>query len=305
MPTYAGYGLTIESDIELSAFPPVSGRPDIVVDVVVREGHVQRVAGEEAREIGYTFAAPDRYYIAHEAAGCIEIAEGQRITLDLVPEAPRGIVQTLVANLAFGVLLHQRRVLTLHASAVSIGGQVVAFIGDKGWGKSTMASALYRRGHDIVTDDVLGIDAAAEGPVRARAGVPQLKLWPDAVANTLGEDPDRLERIYDQTEKRVRRVEAQRLAQQPLARIYVLGGEEHLDFHPLPPQQAFLHCMQHAYTKRILRQTESAAWHLRQVSRLANDEIVWALRRPQDLELVPEIARRVEGQIIGAPASSA
>jgi len=301
MPTYTGYGLTIQSDIELTAFPPASGRPDVVVE----RGAVERVAGEELREIGHTYAAPDRYYIAHEAAGCIEIAEGRRITLDLLPDAPEDIVQTLIANLACGVLLHQRRVLTLHASAVAIGGQVVAFIGDKGWGKSTMASALYRRGHDVVTDDVLGIDGAAKGSPRARPGVPQLKLWPDAVATTLDEDPDRLERIYDRTEKRVRCVEAQCFSQQPLARIYVLGGGEQLDVHPLPPQQAFLHCMQHAYTKRILRQTESAEWHLQQVSRLANDEIVWALRRPQDLGLVREIARHIEAQIVGKPESSA
>jgi hypothetical protein len=294
MPTYSGYGLTIQSDIALSAFPPGEGRPD----VLVTSGTVKRHPGEEPREIGYTYAGPDRYYLAHDTVGCIEVAGGRYITLDLLPDAPEDVVQTLVANLACGVLLHQRQVITLHASAVAVEGQVVAFIGDKGWGKSTMASALYRRGHRVITDDVLGIDVTPQGPALARPGVPQLKLWPDSVSGVLGEPPKELERVHEQSEKRVRSFSPPTSPlPKPLASIYVLGGGREVRIENLSPRAAFRYLLPHAYTRRILQDTRASDWHLKQLTQLLSHVSVSRLLRPQDLSLLPEVADRIEGEI--------
>jgi len=300
MPTYTGYGLTIESDIALSAFPPGDGRPDVLVTF----GTVERLPGEEPRDIGYTYAGPDRYYLAHDAVGCIEVANGRCITLDLLPDAPEDVVQTLVANLACGVLLHQRQVLTLHASAVAIEGQVVAFVGDKGWGKSTMASALYRRGHKVITDDVLGIDVTPQGPVLARPGVPQLKLWPDSVSGILGERPTELERVHERSEKRVRTFHpATPPVAQPLASIYVLEGGQELTIEKLVPQLAFQYLLPHAYTRRILQETRASDWHLKQLTQLLSHVSVSRLLRPQDLKLLPKVADCIEREIPVLPSS--
>ena len=47
--------------------------------------------------------------------------------------------------------------LTLHASAVGIDGRIVAFVGESGVGKSTLAWALVKAGADPVSDDLLPI----------------------------------------------------------------------------------------------------------------------------------------------------
>ena len=36
-------------------------------------------------------------------------------------------------------------------------GGLVSFLGEAGWGKSTMSAALHRRGHDVVTDDITAV----------------------------------------------------------------------------------------------------------------------------------------------------
>ena len=294
--TYKAYGLTIASEIELPELTPAEGTPD----VIVREGSVERVEDEEEKKFGCSHASPGRYYVVHQTIGSLEVRDGTLITLDLFDDAPEGVVRTLIINLSLGIALHQRRVLTMHASAVAIEGQVAAFIGDKGWGKSTMASALFRRGHEVITDDVLGIDVSEMERPYARPGFPQLKLWPDAVEGSLGEDPDSMERIYEQSDKRVRRLDAPTsLEAKPLADIYVLGGSDELRIEPLSSQQAFLHLMQHAYTKRILQKTGGAAWHLDQVTRVVNQVSVWTLCRPNDLSLLPEIARQIESGVAG------
>ncbi len=60
--------------------------------------------------------------------------------------------------------------LTLHASAVSVAGRAVAFVGPKHAGKSTLALALVRKGARLLTDDTLVVRLQSRrqrGPRRA------------------------------------------------------------------------------------------------------------------------------------------
>jgi hypothetical protein len=57
----------------------------------------------------------------------------------------------------------------LHASAVEMAGQAVAFLGGSGVGKTTLAARIVARGARLLTDDVLAVDMA-DGAVRAHRG---------------------------------------------------------------------------------------------------------------------------------------
>jgi hypothetical protein len=85
------------------------------------------------------------------------------------------------------MVVHHEGGVVLHASAVSIGAKVVAFLGPKHVGKSTLAMALVRRGARLVTDDTLVV--RLEGAVALAApGVQRVRLWPDS-ARAVGADP--------------------------------------------------------------------------------------------------------------------
>lgn len=89
---------------------------------------------------------------------------------------------TLEAYLFGGVLsfaLLRKGLEQLHAAAVVIHGSAVAFMGDPGLGKSTLASALVKRGYPLLTDDLLVIQVK-EPDVFARPGLPRLKLFADS-----------------------------------------------------------------------------------------------------------------------------
>jgi hypothetical protein len=89
--------------------------------------------------------------------------------------------------LSRGVLprvLHLRGTTCLHASAVLLAGEVVAFCGASGTGKSTIAAALATRGCALVTDDVLPLPMNSSG-ILAGSGLPEIRLYP-AAANRLG-----------------------------------------------------------------------------------------------------------------------
>ena len=194
------------------------------------------------------------------------------------------------------VLLQQRGFLILHASAVVLPDGAVAFLGDKGWGKSTMAAALQLRGYPLLTDDVLALKLDGDARPLALPAFPQLKLWPSAV-KALGGDPESLPRIVPQLNKRVRRLTEDFSPEPlPLNKIYLLGKGNSLALDPLPSGQVLGQLFRHSYSgrfgKHLLHQGE--AFHFRQCMKLAQQVPIYQLLRPSELSLLPEIAQYVE-----------
>src|SRR5258708_39789946 len=81
-----------------------------------------------------------------------------------------------------GAIFHQRGLLPLHANAIEVGGQAVAFVGPSGAGKSTLAAYFRDRGYRVLCDDVWVVSFGSDGEPLAWPGVPRVKLWGDALA---------------------------------------------------------------------------------------------------------------------------
>jgi hypothetical protein len=132
---------------------------------------------------------------------------------------------TYLLGPVLGLLLRLRGVTCLHASAVSIGGGVVAFVGPEGAGKSTTAAALAQQGCAIVSDDVVAL-TESEGSFSVYPAYPYLCLWPESVESIYG-SADALPRFSGNYEKRCLSLEKQKLKFEsrvlPLTAIYVLG----------------------------------------------------------------------------------
>lgn len=70
---------------------------------------------------------------------------------------------TFLLGPVLGLALRQRGVIALHASAVVVDGSAWGFVGEGGTGKSTLATAMARAGHPVVTDDLLALRKDAAG----------------------------------------------------------------------------------------------------------------------------------------------
>jgi hypothetical protein len=73
----------------------------------------------------------------------------------------------------------------LHATACVRGGSAIAFMGESGRGKSTLAAAFLRGGFDLLTDDQLVLTRSGDR-YTAHPGPPQLKLFPEIARDVLG-----------------------------------------------------------------------------------------------------------------------
>jgi hypothetical protein len=148
------------------------------------------------------------------------VSDGSEIVVAPAPGALLSDVRSYLIGSVFVVLCQQRGLLPLHASAVLARDGVVAFVGDSGQGKSTLAAHLGQRGFHVVADDICLIDPGKPGPVQVTPTAPWLKLWRNSL-ESLGARAEGLIRVFSDDDKyRLPNTEA--LQEAPLRKLIFL-----------------------------------------------------------------------------------
>lgn len=105
--------------------------------------------------------------------------DGHRIWGHALPGGSLERLQTYLMGQVVSMAMVKQGIEPLHATAVVIDGQAVAFLGDSGFGKSTLGAAFVKAGFTILTDDLLVIERK-ERQFMAHPGPARLKLMPES-----------------------------------------------------------------------------------------------------------------------------
>ncbi|MCU4974876.1 hypothetical protein OB955_19335 [Halobacteria archaeon AArc-m2/3/4] len=289
---YSAYGLTIESEFDLPELP-TDRRTGVAADVVIRRDDVdpvpESVDGVGGRRI---HAEPDRCRLSYDSIGTFLVEAGTRVRFDPVAAelVTTKLVRRLFENEIMGVLLHQRGVLVLHASAVSIDGKAAIFLGPRGAGKSTTAAAFHEQGYALLEDDLVAVRTDGESPT-VFPGVPQLRLTTDAVEaleveHTTRPDDD------GGSEKRYQYVD-EVPDPAPLKGCYLLRDGEPLSLERLAPRDQLFELVSNTYTVGLLSDTEATPTHFQQCSTIVETTPFHVLRRPRDHHQLPSLVELV------------
>jgi hypothetical protein len=81
----------------------------------------------------------------------------------------------------WATLCHQRKILPLHASAILTGGNITAFAGHPGVGKSSLAALMSSLDYKLFADDILPISFNQESIPGAWPYLRRLKLKKDCI----------------------------------------------------------------------------------------------------------------------------
>jgi hypothetical protein len=293
---YRAFHLNISSAIPLPELQPGLSSAD--PDLEIRLGTLDSPK-TPTNETSFWWNHESAYFYWPQA-GTFLVRQGHSITVDPAPEAHKSLWRLPLLGGVLAMALHQRGLLVLHASAVSIDGKAVAFIGEKGKGKSTTAAALFHRGHPLLSDDIVAIDLARPGRPLVLPGFPQFKLWPDAVVS-LGDDLNDLPRIHGECEKRVRSAhEAFASESIPLSQIFVLGEGTHLRIVPLSPQNILKQLLTHSYCcryGRAMMNEKAGADHFRRCLQVAQNATVTSLESPRSFSLIGDLANLIESTV--------
>jgi hypothetical protein len=276
---YRVYGLVLEGAIPLSC-PRAAGAP---IDVRLRRGHARRF--EHARRLSDLPSTPQwfEYRSLSDGAtylrwsGLFEfLISSDARTIEYLPlgTATDESLTTYLLGQVLSFSLLSRGTEPLHATAVVVDGEAVAFLGDCGYGKSTLGAAFLARGFPILTDDVLALEARG-GRWFAHAGPPRLKLFP-SVARKLLARADGAQ-LNAGTSKLVLPLAGNEASSRPipLRALYVLPGRGRqagrIGITALQGQKAFLEVIRAAFNlivtdrARLTRQFTIAAQLVRSV----------------------------------------
>jgi hypothetical protein len=304
---YKAYGLSIQAALPLPELVSAEESPvadNGEADVVIRFGQVEGLPTEANRVYNkYLHATPEGIYLFWRGIGTFLVRGGHEIVVDPAPDTEERVLRLFILGTTLAMLLHQRGdLVVLHASAVGISDQAVAFVGVKYAGKSTIAAILHKQGHNLVADDILAIDPSRSCPI-ALPGFPQFKLWPDSVAS-LGYILETLPQLRPELEKRgYRVVNGFSSTSMPLRCIYVLSQGQEPEIEALRPQEAWTELMPHWYGARFgkeLLRSLGLSTHFLQCTDLANKVAICHLRIPRSLSALPDVARLVEAHVASA-----
>lgn len=293
MEFYRISGLSVASEIVLPGL--IAGAPSIAPEVTIRRGEVPE-ALPMAKSSGISWERCDEHFLLRiPAIARFMLTGGRDIVFAPESDADPGDVPIFIVGTVFGILLHQREQIVLHASAVEVNGKAIVFCGHSGAGKSTLAAALTHRGYPVVADDVCGLSLQDDVPTVHSDGR-QLKLWTQAIA--------RLE-LAERRGARVRRklekffIDPHNVATEPLplGAVYVLR-EARPPFGAGISQpnivDASVQLRRSAYRPRLVRQFHQKAAYFRAAARIANTVGIYHLTRALDFSAMPEVIASLE-----------
>jgi len=191
--TYSLYGLTLRSAIRLPcpSVEPSGTTPDIELlecsrDEILAACNRERIS---FREEGFwqcsIFADGSAHVSWEEHFEFVVSASAKQVRWRKLREVSNEVFFTYFLGQVLSYCLLARGIEPLHATAVIVDDHAVAFLGDSGRGKSTLAASFLQRGYTLLTDDVLALEFGGKS-VWARPGIARVKLNPDSADAIFG-----------------------------------------------------------------------------------------------------------------------
>lgn len=299
MYNYSAYGMGIHSALPLPELKASKARADVEIQI----HRLTNLPIEDKTTYHYSWASEQGVYLYWKDVATFLVQDGRKIIIDPVSGVEEKRLRLFLLGAALSVILHQRGYLVFHASAVAINGAVAIFAGNKGWGKSTMAAALNRNGHNFVADDVVAVDIKNKDVYTVLPAFPQIKLWSDAISS-MGDDPAEFSTVSSLVDKRIYNLVDSFLDRSlPLKHIYVLGVSDKTvpEICPVKAQKALIYLIAQTYYARWGKQTftQDSASNLLACTEIIKKIPVYHLTRPRSLELLPDIVRLLEEHMLG------
>ena len=301
-------GLTVSSDIEMPGLhEPADDDP---ADVSILLGQVLETL-EDPASSGPTWAlTEDVFLLRVPGVARFLLTGGNTIVYEPGASAQAGDIGAFVTGAAFGVLLHQRCLMVLHASSVNVNGRAALFMGPSGAGKSTLAAALLQRGYPLVTDDfcAVGYDAAGRPLVYPDSRLP--KLWANTIRH-LGLADRQRQAVRGRISKFHIEPTSAGSDSSPLlcGPVYALAdarGTAKSGISRPNVVDAALLLRQNAYRTRLIGPMRQGELYFRLAAAMGNTSGVFQLTRDLDFETLPAVVADLEhhwselGQLAGA-----
>ena len=266
-------------------------------DVVVRYGTVPPAPPSALAAGPLRQVTPEAARFGLPDVARLLVRGGNDILIDRREGADDERVRLLLLGTGTALLLHQRGLLPLHASAILTPAGAVLFTGHSGAGKSTLLNEFLRRGYPMLAEDLAAVRWDAAGVAWVEPGVQVTKLWADSAA-ALGQPTAGLARVRPELEKFVVPVGGAALVDTaaPLAALYVLSAhnEPNILLKERRDARKFNALLDHTWQKLVVKRMGLHTAHFQRAIAVANQARIVRVQRPDDGFRLKELADAVE-----------
>ncbi len=278
---YHGFGMNIASEISLPELPAVTehdGKEGIDIKVATLSSQ-----WFDLKMAPYEFIVKENQVLFYvPAVAFFAIEEGKKITVVPLKQVDEGLLRLYILGTCMGVILLQRKILPLHGSAIAIDGKAYAIVGESGAGKSTLASAFLKKGFKLVSDDIVAVAIATEGPSIVIPSYPQQKLWQESLTE-FDVETNGFRPIFDrETKFSVPVASAFFEKPLPLAGIFELtkAKKERAELYPAKKLQRLHTLFSHTYRNFLIPRLGLMDWHFSCSTQLLQHANMFRLERP-------------------------
>jgi hypothetical protein len=305
MHTYSVCGLTLSSNVPL---PELSHATCFVAECkfhllpsapfsseAIRWFHQWRIEEDEEgdeKEPWVRFARyDDGYLLRFPSCGDFIISQdATEVRCRPLPDIPHVTLRHLLLDQVVPLVLSRNGRVVFHASAVSTDSGVIAFAGKSGRGKSIMALAFAREGHDLITDDCLALQNE-EGTWMVSPGYPGVRLWGTAADELVPSSAIIADVAHYTSKRRIHSIDGIRFSPhpQPMRALFVLSDEQpDISIHPLKASRAFMAWAEYAYNLDILH-ADFLRGNFEAIGALATQIPAYAVNYPRDFTMLPAV----------------
>lgn len=230
--------------------------------------------------------------------------DGRAIDVWCAPETTTETLRHLLLDQVLPRVLAHRGRLIVHAGAVRIDQEAIAFIGDTGRGKSTLTASFHAAGYSLLSDDGLEL-AHKESATLVRPTYPSLRLWPETVTGMFARAPDLAPMAHYSSKRRVILSNVESSAPVPLAAIYVLAPDPQdevagISLTQLSPREACMTIISNSFQLDVTDR-HRATNLLAAASAIAQQLPVFSLVYPRNFAVLPDVHQAILNQHCQSP----
>jgi hypothetical protein len=305
---YSLYGFRLQSQMHLACpqLQTLASRPG--VELLKYSASDFRKACQHG---GTLIEATDSYLFTHLHEGSLHLhwpglfeflvsSNGSRIGWRNLDGTPHEALQEYLLGQVLSFAMLMQGIEPLHATAVVVGRGAVAFLGDSGYGKSSLGASFVRENYPLLTDDVLVLERRGQD-LLAYPGMPRIKLYPEMCGNMFhGCEGTPMTRS---TRKTIFALSTQQhqASSIPLQVLYFLSppwnDSRKVTLRRIPERRAFLSVLKNTFNdillnpRRLKRQFEFAA-------SVAAHVPVKSLSYPRTLSALPAVVDAILSDLV-------
>lgn len=312
---YSLYGLHFSCSQELSApvlrslaapslqvtTGPDSLPGDWAAPEVVYQSEFRDEVGHPAVSL---YRAPAGLRLHFPRAGDFYLAD-QRIHCRPLPQGDPRLAEIYLLGTVLAWWREAQGVPVLHAAAVGIDDGAAAFLASNRGGKTSLAASLVREGAELLTDDLLAVEATASGWI-GHSGYPQFRMWPDQ-ARHFTRDPNDLALVHPSLEKRLvplgQRGGTFHSGPLPLRAFYLPERRPEGEHDPeiriaaAPPSARLMELVRHSFLARMVEAAGLQPARLPRLATLAAQLPVRTLSYPSGVEHLPAVTAAIRADL--------